>query len=106
MWVMQRTRGSVTKRRSVVPLTELPRLNSTQANSAWNGYWYERRLLARKLRPVCQIASMRTARVSMTENGPVRLTLDDDLRALPANGYLFNHSEQGKALSENHVILD
>jgi len=101
-----KTRGSVTKRRSTISVTDLSRLTSTQPNPLWNGYWYERRLLARKLQPVCQIAYMRTARVSMTENGPIRLTLDDDLRALRANGYLFNHSEPGTRLLEDHIILE
>jgi len=101
-----KTRGSVTKRRSVIPVAELNRLTAAQPNPVWNGYWYERRLLARKLRPVCQIAYMRTARVSMTENGPIRLTLDDDLRALPAGGYIFNHSDPGVRLLEDHIILE
>jgi hypothetical protein len=88
-----KTRGLLTKRRSIVKLEELERLSALEATKDWAGYWFHRRLLARGLSPVCQISYRRTARVAMTPNGPIRLTLDDNLRALPAAGMWFSDNE-------------
>jgi hypothetical protein len=71
--------GRVSKRRSHCDVAELTRLYGD--GSDWTGSWFARRLENRKLRPVCEIAYNRTARIGMSECGPLRLTLDTDLRA-------------------------
>jgi hypothetical protein len=100
-----KTRGLLTKRRSIVRLGELERLSGEDAERAWAGYWFHQRLLARKLNPVCQISYRRTARVAMTPYGPIRLTLDEHLRALPATGLWFSEQE-GMLLLKDQVILE
>ncbi|MBE0544281.1 MAG: polyphosphate polymerase domain-containing protein [Verrucomicrobia bacterium] len=100
-----KTRGLLTKRRSSVELTELERLSAEAAVRGWVGSWFHRRLLARGLNPVCQISYRRTARVAMTDYGPIRLTLDDDLRALPAAGLWFSEQES-RLILENSIILE
>ncbi len=101
-----KTRGLLTKRRSIVQLEELERLADDEAARGWAGRWFHRRLQARRLRIVVQISYRRAARVAMTNNGPIRLTLDDDVRALPAEGMAFNHINEGIRLLENQVILE
>jgi hypothetical protein len=102
-----KTRGLVSKRRSVSGLDDLQRLIEPIADRGWSGFWFHHRLLGRKLRPNCQISYRRTARVSMTANGPVRLTLDDGIHALPACGTTFvGPSNAGTFLSESQVILE
>ena len=101
-----KTRGLVSKRRSIVKLDELERLAGGEPDRDWTGHWYHQRLLARRLRPVCEIAYRRTARVSMTGSGPIRLTMDEDIRTLPASRLVFNGVNEGGLLSENHVILE
>src|SRR5881398_2238795 len=44
-----KTRGLVSKRRTIVGLDELQRLNDPQPDRDWTGYWYQQRLLARRL---------------------------------------------------------
>lgn len=100
-----KTRGLLTKRRSIVRLDQLERLSESEASRDWAGYWFHRRLLARGLNPVCQISYRRTARVAMTPYGPIRLTLDENLRALPAAGLWFSDQE-ATPLMNDHLILE
>jgi uncharacterized protein YifE (UPF0438 family) len=100
-----KTRGLLTKRRAVVRLEELERLAETEAERGWAGYWFHRRVLARDLSPVCQISYCRSARVAMTELGPIRLTLDENLRAIPAAGLWFSDSE-GELILKDQIILE
>ncbi len=100
-----KTRGLVSKRRSAVLINDLPALTAPQIQRLWQGYWFHRRLLARKLSPVCQIRYDRMARVAMTQYGPIRMTIDDNLRAVPISGITFT-PEQGELLLADHVILE
>jgi len=81
-----KTRGLLAKRRSPVELEELPRLNNGDPEPGWAGQWFHQRLQARRLDPVCRIQYRRTARVAMTRNGPIRLTLDDAICAWTDRG--------------------
>lgn len=101
-----KTRGLVSKRRSIVPLGELPRLANGEPARDWAGHWYHQRLLARRLRPICEIGYRRTARVSMTDAGPIRLTLDENIRAWPTSRLEFNGAVGGTLLLENQIILE
>lgn len=100
-----KTRGLLTKRRTIVRLGELEYLSRTEPRYDWAGRWFHRRLLARELNPVCQIAYRRTARVAMTAFGPIRITLDSDLCAVPvtAVGFIV---EKGSALVEDQTIVE
>jgi hypothetical protein len=100
-----RTRCQLTKRRSVVELGDLERLTWADLQSDWTGFWFHRRLLARKLGPLCQVSYDRTARVAMTQYGPIRLTLDEDLCARPADGLYFS-APGGTPISPDQVILE
>jgi hypothetical protein len=100
-----RTRRQLTKRRSIAGLGELERLAETEAHPNWAGYWFHRRLLLRRLGPVCQVSYERTARVAMTQYGPIRLTLDEDLRARQAGGIWFS-APGGKAICADQLILE
>lgn len=101
-----KTRGLVSKRRSTVQISELERLAAGEADLRWTGFWYHRRLLARRLRPVCQITYSRTARVSMTPAGPIRLTMDDAVKAVSLDGLGFRNLHEGVTLAENQVIIE
>ena len=101
-----RTRKMLTKRRSIIAIDELDRLSDGEPESGWPGYWFHRRILARGLQPVCQISYDRTARVSMTSCGPIRLTVDRNLRALPAGGMAFDDAGIGTPLLNERQILE
>ena len=77
-----RTRSLLSKRRTPVPVFEVPRLlESPEALEGWNGAWFARRVAARHLAPVCQVSYDRVARVTQTPYGLARLTVDSGLRA-------------------------
>jgi hypothetical protein len=88
-----KTQGLLTKRRSIIKLDELERLAAESPERGWPGFWFHRRFLARRLEPVCKISYHRAARVAMTGHGPIRLTLDENLRALPVTGLGFGEDE-------------
>ncbi len=100
-----RTRRLLTKRRSVVRLTDLERLAGAEAISDWAGFWFHRRILKRRVTPVCRISYLRTARVAMTPYGPIRLTLDDQVTARRVEGIGFD-DEPGTPLLENETVLE
>jgi hypothetical protein len=101
-----KTRGLVSKRRALVSVEELSRLRGSEAEPDWPGFWYHQRLLARRLRPICQIGYQRTARVALTSHGPVRLTIDRSIQVVPLSEVGFNDASEGVMLSENKVIVE
>ena len=95
--------GRVTKRRTHCAVDALHRLSSSASD--WEGSWFVRRLENRRLSPVCEIAYNRTARIGMSECGPLRLTLDTDLRATEVSTVGFTNAvnleiEPGAAILE------
>ena len=101
-----RTNGMLTKRRSVATVLELDKLLLPQPNGPWNGSWYHRRLLLRRLRPVCQISYDRTARVYLSAHGPVRLTVDEQVCATPISCVTFGNGSESKPILTNEVIVE
>jgi len=73
------------KRRTTLPLAALPQIIDSEVDTESPGYWFQRRVSARRLRPVCEVAYSRMARSVLRDGEPVRLTLDADLRARPAS---------------------
>lgn len=100
-----KTRGMVSKRRSLVPAEQIAWLANGAVHEGWGGRWYDRRLKLRGLRPVCQIAYDRTARVQMTQSGPVRLTIDQNVAALPVEGVAFQDGP-GTLVSPDRWIVE
>ena len=101
-----KTRDLVSKRRSIVDLDELRKLSNGEVEKGWHGAWFQRRLGVRALKAVCQISYLRTARVLMTPYGPVRLTVDEDLRARTVEGPSFPDATPGALISKEHHILE
>jgi len=77
-----RTNDYLSKRRTTVRIEDLTLLTAAEPDATWNGTWFRERLRARKLGAVCQVVYERTARVGMTDYGPIRLTIDEQLRGL------------------------
>lgn len=101
-----KTRGLVSKRRAAVEVTELERLQEMEPDPGWPGFWYHQRLVARRLKPICQITYRRTALVTMTSHGPIRLTLDHSIQTVPLSVVAFNDLLPGKLLSGQSVIVE
>lgn len=101
-----KTNGLVAKRRSPSVTREIRRLSEMEADPKWLGSWYHKRVLLRGLKPICQISYERTARVASTATGPVRLTLDENLRALPAREYVFQPDSDCLRVAPTNVVME
>jgi hypothetical protein len=77
--------GILVKRRTVEAADALERLELRDPVPGWAGEWFHRRLLIRRLGPVCQVSYHRMARNLPTAAGTVRLTLDTNLHAAAAD---------------------
>lgn len=77
--------GRVTKRRTSAPPAQAECLGQTTPPMDWNGFWYWKRVRARRLQPIAAISYERLARFASTPDGPVRLTLDRDVRGAAYN---------------------
>ena len=75
--------GMLAKRRTLIDLTALALLEQREA-PPWDGDWFHKRLLLRRLNPVCEIAYQRIAREAKAPSGPIRMTLDERLQVSPA----------------------
>jgi hypothetical protein len=93
------------KRRTEVRIDELNRLGESTGEVAWAGDWFDRRLDARGLRPVCQLSYRRMARGAITSTGPARLTLDGCIHALPVSHVGFS-SASGTIVLPDFLILE
>lgn len=84
-----RTERLLAKRRTTVPLEILPELQDAAMEPGWVGHWFHQRLHLRRLHPLMQLSYDRVARVSAGANGPMRLTIDRNFRALPLADFAF-----------------
>ncbi len=99
-------RDVVRKWRTRVPVEDLSLLAESHSPK-WSGRWFRRRLCARALRPVCEISYRRLARVGLSETGqPIRLTLDDQLKATRVEGLSFAAPGSADALPQIQAILE
>jgi hypothetical protein len=97
--------GVLVKRRTTVAIDALDRLGVAHSDPDWAGAWFHRRLRLREINPVCQLSYARMARVARTSEGPVRLTMDDDVRVAAASVARFGPT-MGAPIVENRVILE
>lgn len=100
-----KVRQLVSKRRSMVGAAELHRLAEAEPQSGWAGFRFHRRILGRHLQVVCQVSYARTARVCVDGARPIRLTLDENLRAVSARTPEFQ-DPLGLSLFDGHAILE
>ena len=97
--------GILVKRRTTVALDAIARLSGPKSDPDWPGDWFHRRLLLRQITPICELSYSRTARFARTAEGPVRLTLDEDVRVLPANAPQFS-GMPGQLVVPDQMILE
>ncbi len=97
--------GILVKRRTTVPIDALDRLTALDSDPDWAGAWFHRRLRLRDINPVCEVSYLRMARTARTSAGPVRLTLDADVRVAPAAHACFG-LDSGVPVFEDRVILE
>lgn len=99
-----RTSSVLIKRRTTVALTSLDRLATADVDPGWPGAWFHRRLLARDLRTTAQVSYCRTAHVGAATWGPMRLTMDSDIRAVPAPDLRFVAGAASPVLPDRIIL--
>jgi hypothetical protein len=97
--------GILVKRRTTIAIEDMSRLADDGAEADWPGDWFHRRVLLRQIHPVCQLSYSRIARFARTTEGPVRLTLDDDVRVTFAGEARFS-DDPGRLVLADHMVLE
>lgn len=100
-----RTERLLAKRRTTVPVGDIDRLAAHAPDPTWPGYWFHRRILLRGLRPLIQMSYDRVARIGSSPTGPVRMTIDTNLRVLPLPDRAFLPGT-GLPLIEDKCIIE
>jgi hypothetical protein len=100
-----RTKFFLSKRRTRIPIEAVPLLRLDTPDPAHPGFWFFRRVVVRRLHPVCQIRYSRTARTAETSEGHVRMTLDAAISATPTRVAAFTQTP-GKTLAEGLMVLE
>jgi hypothetical protein len=100
-----RTERVLIKRRTTAALDDFRRIEGDEPDPAWYGYWFHRRLVVRRLKPLVQVSYVRTARLGSSPHGKVRMTIDFDLRVLPLPDRAFLPGT-GLPLMEGHNIIE
>jgi hypothetical protein len=99
-----RTDRLLAKRRTTVPVADFERLECETPDPNWAGYWFHRRLVLRRLRPLVQVSYVRTARTFNSSHGLVRMTMDFDLRVLPLPDRAFLPGIGLPLLEGQHIV--
>jgi VTC domain len=101
-----RTSSLVSKRRVAIDLEEVTHI-ADAGRGQWSGSWFQRRLKARHLNPVCSISYLRTAMVGRQPDGTlVRLTLDKALCAGRVDSFTLGDPTQGQPIGAGQEILE
>ena len=99
-----RTPDSLSKRRTLVRIEDLPLIAADAPDTTWPGRWFHQRLAMRQLRPVCQVRYLRTARVGVTEYGPIRFTIDEQLVGCLNDGLEFRSMDGASSLTPKTIL--
>lgn len=102
----RKSQGRVAKRRVEVTETELPRLREAPVETEWLGAWFHRRINMRKLEPSCLISYERQAFFGHNAEGPLRLTLDCNVRGQNADGWTVGTAANGLPMTVDRVLLE
>jgi hypothetical protein len=103
----RKMRGAIVlaKRRTVTAIATLEQLAQADIDPEWPGYWFHRRVVARRLRPVCQVSYHRMARSLAIDGSVARLTLDSELYARPSSAVRFLRPS-GASITDGRSILE
>jgi hypothetical protein len=99
-----RTADVLSKRRTGIRLEDLPQIGSDATLERSPAQWFAERLRTRRLSPVCVVSYRRTARVGMTDYGPIRLTIDDELVGAPTAAIDFETQAGFRPLTDRTIV--
>jgi hypothetical protein len=109
VWFEQKRKrkGLVRKRRVSVPESDIASRLVLPVEAEWDGTWFREKFDQQGLRPVCQVTYERFARIKATNEGLMRLTIDDELTARLADGWTVPAGPiEGVSLLDEQRILE
>lgn len=102
----RKSEGKVAKRRVQIAEDEIERLRDIPNGVDWAGLWFHRRIAKRQLEPSCLISYERQAFFGHNTDGPLRLTLDRNVRTKVAECWSVLPVPDAPALLPDHVLLE
>ena len=96
----------VKKRRVVIAVAEIATFAEPLADPSCAACWFHERVNRLRLQPACLVAYDRTAFAGTANDGPLRLTLDRNIRGILAAEWLCDPCDEGKLLLPDQVILE
>ncbi|MBI3469585.1 MAG: polyphosphate polymerase domain-containing protein [Planctomycetes bacterium] len=72
----------------------------------WCGAWFQKRSIARGLRPTFQIGCVRSAFLGTGTEGPIRITLDRHIWGVPNHDWRLLMGQGGLPLLDGQVVLE
>jgi hypothetical protein len=95
------------KRRTQVGLEIISALQRNELPKESPAQWFRERVIVRRLVPACLVSYHRTARAISTANGLARLTVDDDIHAMPAADFsLLDAMADGETILPGQLIIE
>jgi len=102
----RKSAGKVSKRRVQIAEMDLERLRDIPSDIDWTGHWFHRRIARRLLQPSCCITYERQAYFGHHADGPLRLTLDRNVRSRPADYWNVAPVLDGPVMLPDRVLLE
>jgi len=96
----------VRKRRVTIDDRELAALSQFSSDPEWPAHWFHRQLVKRALEPVCSVQYVRTAYVGTSDEGPLRLTFDREIRARLVNNWSPAWGDDGIPVLSGLVVCE
>lgn len=102
----RKANGKVAKRRVQIAETEIERLRQIPCDTDWMGHWFHRRIARRQLQPSCLISYERQAFFGHNSEGPLRLTLDRNVRSQMADDWNVKPILEGPVMLPDQILLE
>lgn len=98
----------VSKERTVVGEVELGLLAQASAPETWAGHRFHAEVSERRLLPACVVAYTRLAFIGSCDEGPLRLTIDRDAKAVLRSGWSMDLLREGEGtpVLTGHAIVE
>ncbi len=96
----------VKKRRVKVPEAELAFFEQADSMTNWPGEWFRDKILRQCRRPVCRLTYDRSAFVKASDEGPLRLTFDRQVRGVLTSDWAPTPVTDGCLILPGEVICE
>ncbi len=108
VFVERKTKGGdrVTKRRAQLPASDITRFGEQPSDDQWDGQWFHQRIAMKRLQPACRVSYDRTAWVGACDEGPMRLTVDRNVRGALCEQWRLSDASEGMLVLTGAAILE